>query len=142
MIGARFGIPSQAMSRVIVIGAGYLGGKILEEFRDGGWDAQGASLSGGDGLIACDVSDRGSVGKLPHADAVIHCASSGRGGVEAYRRVYLDGCRNLAERFPDARLLFTSSSSVYAQVDGEAVTEKSEAAPDRETGILPWPRWH
>ena len=64
------------------------------------------------------------------------CASSGRGGGDAYRQVYLEGCRNLVQRFPDARLLFTSSSSVYAQVNGERVTEESETVPDRETGKI------
>lgn len=122
--------------KVIVVGAGYLGGQILREFEENGWAAEGASLSGGDGLLACDVSDPASVGKLPDADAVVHCASSGRGGEEAYRRVYLDGCRNLAARFPEARLVYTSSSSVYAQSDGELVTEESETVPDRETGRI------
>lgn len=124
------------MSKVIVIGAGYLGEEILRVFRDGGWDAQGATLSGGGDFIPCDVSNSGSVGELPDADAVVHCASSGRGGGDAYRQVYLEGCRNLAQRFPDARLLFTSSSSVYAQVNGERVTEESETVPDRETGKI------
>jgi nucleoside-diphosphate-sugar epimerase len=124
------------MSKVIVIGAGYLGGKILEVFRKAGWDAEGATQTGGEELLECDVSDSSSVRKLPEADAVVHCASSGRGGEEAYQKVYLDGCRNLVKRFPHARLLFTSSSSVYAQVDGENVTEESEAAPDRETGRI------
>ena len=33
-------------------------------------------------------------------------------------------------------LLFTSSTSVYAQTDGSVVTEESPAIPDRETGSL------
>ena len=124
------------MKKVLVVGAGYLGEEILRVFLANGWEAIGASLSGGEGLLACDVSDPDSVRKLPEADVVVHCAASGRGGEEAYRRVYLDGCRNLATRFPDARLFFTSSSSVYAQMNGETVTEESETAPDRETGRL------
>jgi nucleoside-diphosphate-sugar epimerase len=39
-------------------------------------------------------------------------------------------------RFPNARLVFTSSSSVYSQHEGELVTEQSEASPDRETGKI------
>lgn len=124
------------MSRVLVIGAGYLGGEILRVFQEKGWDAQGASLSGGDGMLTCDVGDPVSVGKLPDADAVVHCASSGRGGEDAYRRVYLRGCENLVARFPEANLVFTSSSSVYGQMDGEVVTEESDAEPDRETGKI------
>lgn len=124
------------MRKILVVGAGYLGEEVLRVFRAAGWEAVGASLGGGESLLACDVGDAASVAKLPEADAVVHCAASGRGGAEAYRRVYLDGCRNLARRFPEARLVFTSSSSVYGQADGELVTEESEAEPDRETGKI------
>jgi nucleoside-diphosphate-sugar epimerase len=53
-----------------------------------------------------------------------------------YRRVYLDGARNLLETFPGSKLLFTSSTSVYAQRDGSLVTEESETKPMRETSRL------
>ncbi|MDP4625849.1 MAG: NAD-dependent epimerase/dehydratase family protein [Akkermansiaceae bacterium] len=125
------------MKRLLVIGAGYLGDAILDVFREGGWEVQGASFSGGEGLLACDVGDPGAVDGLPDADAVVHCAASGRGGgEEAYRRVYLEGCKNLVRRFPGARLVYTSSSSVYGQKEGEIVTEESETVPDRETGRI------
>lgn len=90
-------------------------------------------------VVACDISDRASVearAGLGPFDAVVHCASSGRGGAEEYRRVYLEGARNLATVFAPAPLLFTSSTSVYAQTDGEWVTEESPAEPPRETGRL------
>lgn len=124
------------MSKVLVVGAGYLGREIVRIFCEAGWDAQGTSLGGGEGLLACDVSDADSVFTLPDADAVVHCAASGRGGEDAYRRVYLEGCRNLASRFPEAKLVFTSSSSVYAQHQGELVTEESDTIPDRATGEI------
>ena len=125
-----------AMKKLLVIGAGYLGDEILRQFRAAGWKVTGASLNGGESLITCDVSDPVSVAELPDADAVIHCAASGRGGEEAYRKVYLNGCENLIRRFPHSMIAFTSSSSVYAQQDGGLVTEASEAIPDRETGRL------
>lgn len=90
-------------------------------------------------VVACDISDRASVearAALGPFDAVVHCASSGRGGAEEYRRVYLEGSRNLSAVFASAPLLFTSSTSVYAQTDGEWVTEESPAEPSRETGRL------
>ncbi len=124
------------MKKLLVIGAGYLGDEILSVFREGNWAATGVSLNGGEGLLECDVSDAESVNALPDADAVVHCAASGRGGEDAYRRVYLEGCRNLVRRFPEARLVFTSSSSVYGQTGGEVVTEESEADPGRETGKI------
>lgn len=125
------------MNRLLLIGAGYLGDAILELFREAGWEAKGASLSGGSDLLACDVGDGASVDDLPDADAVVHCAASGKGGgEEAYRRVYLEGCRNLVRRFPRARFIYTSSSSVYGQKNGEIVTEESVTLPDRETGRI------
>jgi nucleoside-diphosphate-sugar epimerase len=69
-------------------------------------------------------------------EAVIHCASSGRGGADAYRSVYLGGARNLVATLAPRLLLFTSSTSVYAQNTGDWVTEESAAEPDRETGRI------
>ena len=125
------------MSMLLVVGAGFLGDAILNVFSVGGWEVQGVSFGGGEGLLACDVGNTEAVNALPDADAVVHCAASERGGgEEAYRRVYLDGCRNLVSRFPQSRLVYTSSSSVYGQKDGETVTEESETSPDRETGRI------
>jgi len=121
---------------LLLVGHGYLGQAITREFRAGGWDVTTLSLSGGDGSLACDVGNPESVGNLPAADFIVHCAASGRGGAEAYRHVYVEGCRNLTEAFPGTPLLFTSSTSVYAQVDGSIVSEESDALPDRETGNL------
>lgn len=122
--------------RLLLIGNGYLGQAVTREFREHGWEVTTVSLSGDDGSISCDIGNPESVGKLPAADFIVHCAASGRGGAEAYRHVYVEGCRNLIDSFPGTPLLFTSSTSVYAQTDGSVVTEESPAEPDRETGIL------
>ena len=122
--------------KLLLMGHGYLGQAIARVFRDGGWQVVPVSLSGGEGGLACDVGDRRAVATLPAADFIVHCAASGRGGADAYQRVYVEGCRNLAAQFPGVPLLFTSSTSVYAQTDGSLVTEQSPAIPDRETGRL------
>lgn len=122
--------------KLLLIGSGYLGQAITREFRENGWDVTTVSLSGGDGSIACDIGNADDVAKLPAADFIVHCAASGRGGAEAYRHVYVEGCRNLTRSFSDIPLIFTSSTSVYAQTDGSVVTEASPAVPDRETGEL------
>ncbi len=122
--------------KLLLVGNGYLGQAIARKFRENGWEVTAVSLSGGDGSLACDVGDPDAVAKLPAADFMIHCAASGRGGADAYRHVYVAGCRNLTNSFSGIPLLFTSSTSVYAQVDGSVVTEDSPAIPDRETGTL------
>lgn len=122
--------------KLLLIGHGYLGREVARQFTAAGWEVTACSLSGGAGALACDVGDPAGVARLPAADFIVHCAASGRGGAEAYRRVYVDGCRNLIETQPGVPLLFTSSTSVYAQCDGSVVTEQSPAQPDRETGRL------
>lgn len=129
-----------SLPKLLLCGQGYLGHAIAREFREAGWQIAATSLSGGDDTLACDLGNAESVGQLAtqidRPDFIIHCASSGRGGPEAYRSVYLDGCHHLTEIFPSIPLLFTSSSSVYAQTDGSKVTEDSPAEPERETGKL------
>lgn len=89
---------------------------------------------------ACDLSSRLAVCELADSlgipEAIVHCASSGHGGIDRYRTVYLDGCINLLSACPESRLLFTSSTSVYAQTGGESVTEDSPAQPLQETGKI------
>lgn len=129
------------MSTLLLCGHGYLGQAISRDFMAAGWEVTALSRSGNlDSVppeLACDVTSADEVGALPvKPDFIVHCASSGRGGPETYRAVYLEGCRNLLNAFPGVPLLFTSSTSVYAQIDGSEVTEESPAEPDRETGRI------
>jgi len=134
--------------KALIAGCGFVGLATARLFARRGWEVAGcthsaesaAKLSGEPfPVVPCDIADRSAVdtlAALEAVDAVIHCASSGRGGAEQYRRVYLEGARHLSAVFPSATLLFTSSTSVYAQIDGEWVTEESAAEPQRETGRL------
>ena len=134
------------MSKAVIAGCGFAGLATARLFADAGWEVVGithsadsAALLGAERfrVIACDITDREALAaraELRGADAVIHCASSGRGGVDRYRAVYRDGARALAEVLAPGVLVFTSSTSVYAQTGGEWVTEESAAEPDRETG--------
>ena len=138
------------MPRVIIAGCGFVGLATARLFHGAGWDVLGlthspesaAALKGEPfSTAACDISDADAVRAIAaqhggSPDAVIHCASSGRGGADAYRRVYLGGARNLLDALAPLRLIFTSSTSVYAQADGAVVTEASAAEPPRETGHI------
>jgi len=128
------------MNHLLVVGCGYLGQEVADCFEGQGWQVTRVSRTAAEGFSVADVSApesllslRESIGTPSH---IVHSASSGRGGPEAYRKVFVDGCRNLVEVFPESHLLFTSSTSVYAQQEGEVVNETSEAKPQRETGEM------
>ncbi|MEP6809384.1 MAG: NAD-dependent epimerase/dehydratase family protein [Chthoniobacterales bacterium] len=131
------------MPRILIAGCGYVGLATAELFQQNGWEVEGWTASNESAIQsagrpfpvhAVDLTDRNAVARAANDfDAVIQCASSRGGGVEDYRRIYLESARNLRAIFPQAPLLFTSSTSVYAQTEGEWVTEESAAEPQTET---------
>ncbi|MFZ0916022.1 MAG: NAD-dependent epimerase/dehydratase family protein [Candidatus Udaeobacter sp.] len=134
------------MPRILIAGCGYIGQAAADLCHAAGWIVEGwtrsaesaASLSAKPYPVRqVDFSKPAQLAKCrPVADgfeAVVHCASSSGGDAEMYRKVYFDGARNLLETFRRSKLLFTSSTSVYAQSDGSWVTEESDAKPMRET---------
>ena len=134
------------MRRILIAGCGYVGQAAADLFHAAGWVVEGwtRSAESAASLSAkpypareVDVSKPAQLAECARTfDVVVHCASSSGGDAEMYRRVYLDGARNLLETFPGSKLLFTSSTSVYAQRDGSLVTEESETKPMRETSRL------
>src|SRR5438034_7409446 len=98
------------MSRILIAGCGYVGEATADLFHAAGWDVEGwvHSQESAAGLSkkpysvhAVDVSQRAQL--LQRAglfDAAMHCVSSRGGDAEVYRQVYLNGARNLIERFP------------------------------------------
>src|SRR5947199_9328796 len=131
------------MPRILIAGCGYIGQAGADLFHSAGWTVEGwtGSAESAAALSAklypvrqVNISKRVEVAERAGIfDVVIHCASSSGGDAGMYRQVYLDGARNLLEMFPGSKLLFTSSTSVYAQRDGSCVTEESETKPLRET---------
>src|SRR6266480_893766 len=134
------------MPRILIAGCGYVGQAAADLFCDGGWEVEGwvrspesaAMLSGKQyPAYAVDIADRAEVcARARMFDAVVHCASSRGGDAGIYRRIYLNGSRNLVDCFVRSTILFTSSTSVYAQKDGSWVTEESETKSARETGPI------
>jgi nucleoside-diphosphate-sugar epimerase len=132
--------------RLLIAGCGYVGAALADLFHDAGWEVEGwtrsaqsaASLAGKEYKVSTvDITDgeqvAGSTGKF---DAVVHCASTHGGDAGLYRRVYFEGARQLLEHFAPPAFLFTSSTSVYAQDNGEWVTEESVAEPAHENGKI------
>lgn len=130
---------------VLIIGHGYVGSALAEQLHADGYIVTAINRSvdaeAEYSLLEGDVSDANAMRSIKaqlssEPDYVVHCASSGRGGADAYRSVFIDGIQNLHAVFPDAPVIFTSSTSVYGQIDGSTVTETSDTEPDRETSRL------
>ncbi len=134
------------MRRVLIAGCGYVGTAVADLFHETGWEVEGWTRSAKSAALLArrgysanvvDLADERQVAARSGSfDAVIHCASTRGGEADLYRRVYLEGARHLLEHIAAARLLFTSSTSVYAQRNGEWVTEESAAAPEHESGKI------
>ena len=134
------------MPRILIAGCGYVGQATADLFHASGWAVEGWTQSAESAakfsvkpypVLAVDIANKAEVGaRAGTFDAIIHCASSRGGDADAYREIYLNGARNLLDRFRAARMLFTSSTSVYGQHDGSWVTEESQTQPARETGRI------
>lgn len=130
--------------RILIVGCGYVGLPLGAELVRLGHEVFGLRRHAPDALraagiipLTADLTQPESLAPLPrHFDWVVNCAASGGGGADDYRRLYLDGNRNLLAWLaaaPPKQFLYTSSTSVYAQNDGSWVTEASPVCPDAPT---------
>jgi nucleoside-diphosphate-sugar epimerase len=132
--------------RTLIVGCGYVGIALGRELAHLGHEVFGlrrttesdsALKAAGIIPLTGDVSKLETLAKLPSDYGwVVNCVSSSGGGVEDYRRVYLQGTRNLLEWLlptPPERFVYTSSTSVYGQTDGSLVAETSPVEPTADT---------
>jgi nucleoside-diphosphate-sugar epimerase len=134
------------MPRILIAGCGYVGQATADLLHERGWKVEGWTASAESagqlaakpyGVRAVDLTNPAAVSAVhKNFDVIVQCASTGGGDAEEYRRIYLEGARNLLHAFPGARLIFTSSTSVYAQRQGEIVDETSPATPAHEKGQI------
>ena len=72
-------------------------------------------------------------------DYVVNCVSAGGGGLEGYRTSYLEGMKSILKwaglQHP-ANFVYTGSTSVYPQTDGQTVDEKSSTEGTSESGSI------
>ena len=128
--------------RVLVVGCGYVGQPLAERLAEAGHDVFALSrkppeFRGRIVPIACDITRKDELKGIPCAyDAVINTASSTKGGSEEYRSVYFEGMRNLLAHLQFKKYIWTSSTSVYAQSDGDIVSEESPAEPVSATSRI------
>ncbi|PTX93996.1 hypothetical protein DB345_20745 [Spartobacteria bacterium LR76] len=133
------------MPKVIIAGCGFLGEAAADLFFSSGWEViafgredSARRLAGKPYEVRSQDLTREFLLAPPWrgADALIYSVSTRGGDAEAYRSAYLDGFLNALAAAKPRRSLFVSSTSVYAQKDGEWVTEDSPADPPRDTGLI------
>ena len=131
---------------VLIVGCGYVGLALGAELVKQGHSVCGVRRTSGgakelsDAGIRLLVADITSPKTLPmlseRYDWVVHCVSTSGGNARDYERVYLQGTRHLLSWLslsPPRKFVYTSSTSVYGQIDGSAVDETSTISADSDT---------
>jgi nucleoside-diphosphate-sugar epimerase len=136
--------------RVLIVGCGYVGVPLGAALVAAGHTVFGLRRTHGSGdalrlvgiePVVGDVTDPESLRRVPGPfDWVVNTvASGGGGGVEEYRRIYLEGTQNLLDWLgctPPKRFVYTSSTGVYGQDDGSVVKESSPTEPSSATARI------
>lgn len=129
------------MQQVLIAGCGDVGNRLGRLLLAAGQEVFGvrrdvSALYPGIRGVAADLKSGAGLEQLTASCDTLVFAAAGAGREEAsYRQLYVDGLRRTLERMPQVRrVLFTSSTAVYAQDDGSWVDESSQTAPGRFNG--------
>ena len=130
----------------LIFGCGYLGARAAALWQEAGdavyavtRDSSRASEFQHRGWrpIVADVLDPLSLRDIPSTDTVLFAVARGSGSEVSMERLYVNGLHNVLAALPAAtrRIIYISSTGVYAQDDGSWVDESSPTVPSREGGI-------
>lgn len=131
--------------KILIAGCGDIGSRAGLELAAGGHEVYGLkrgieSIPDGINQIQADLFHPLPRKILPgNIDQVIYILAASEFSEQAYRRAYIVGVRNLADALENNldllnKFIFVSSSSVYAQSQGEWVDEDSPTEPARFNG--------
>jgi len=136
--------------RMLILGAGYVGGALAALALRGGMHvtaltrnhqkAQQLQNAGVQDVLITRVDGNGWHDEVGKPDYIVNCVSSAGGGIAGYRQSYLEGMESVAQwaqkSGSQARFIFTSSTSVYPQSEGETVDENSDCSGCSESGKI------
>lgn len=129
--------------RVAILGCGYIGIELGRQLTEAGHEVVGVrrSESGCEAIenagfeaYQADLTESEDVDELPAADWLVFAASSGGRDAEAARQIYVEALEGVIDSYgsresrPD-RLVYTSSTGVYGDHDGEWVDEQTPLEP-------------
>lgn len=131
---------SDRSTSVLIVGCGYLGLQVSRLLLAQGKHVIGTTRSAyraeelqAEGIepLLLDLDEVGSSNQLPAAEQILWCVGfDGDDGVWT-SDVYVERMRRFLERLPahGGRFVYTSSTGVYGQADGEWVDENSPTEP-------------
>lgn len=114
---------------LLVAGAGDTGGRLAVRAADAGWDVlalrrREVPMGPGVRALRADLRSGEGLAALPRQlDALVYCPTPDERSEDAYRVLYRDGLRRLLDRGEIGRVLFVSSTAVYAEDGGGCVDE-------------------
>ncbi|WP_022960912.1 NAD-dependent epimerase/dehydratase family protein [Halopseudomonas pelagia] len=132
------------MKQVLIAGCGDLGTALGLRLAQRGWQVTGlrrdpSALPAGITPLAADLLKDEKPADWPaRVDYLIYCPAAGNRDAGLYQQLYVEGLQRVLGWLGDGRkqlgyLLQVSSTGVYAQSQGEWVTENSPALADSDT---------
>jgi electron-transferring-flavoprotein dehydrogenase len=118
---------------LLIAGAGDTGLRLAANAAASGWDVlalrrREAAMGERIRAVRADLRSGEGLAALPkRLDALVFCAAPDERTEAAYRALYRDGLRRLLDRGDTGRVLFVSSTAVYAEDAGGAVDEDTPA---------------
>ncbi|EIK97346.1 NAD-dependent epimerase/dehydratase [Pseudomonas sp. M47T1] len=133
---------------VLIVGCGDVGGRLAQQLLALNWMVYGlrrqvSALPPGVLPVAGDLAQQACPAGWPqgHIDYVVYCVAASQHDEAGYQAAYVDGLKRVVgwlnyNRQTPQRLVFVSSSSVYAQSGGEWIDEYSVTEPTGFSGRL------
>ncbi len=132
------------MARILIAGCGDVGSQLGSILADHGHKVWGLrrhpeALLQQIQPLAGDLADPKSLTQLPlNIDTLYYTAAASEYSDAGYQSAYVDGVKNILTSLDCSnlsRVVFVSSTGVYAQSDGSKVDEDSPAEPQNFSGV-------
>lgn len=129
----------------LIFGCGYLGSRVAQIWLSGGHEVHALTRSGnrapflrrhGINPIIGNVAEPGTLTELPEADTVLYSVGFDPRGGYTRQQVQVEGIRSVLSALPSSvqRIIFISTTGVYAQRGGVKINEDSATEPTTESG--------
>ena len=134
--------------KITILGCGYLGKKLASSCLSLGWEvsaftrnedtASGLSQLGVQHVVTGKLEESGWHEKIDREqDYIVNCVGASAPSLDGYKKSYLQGMESVRDWLSlqrDFTFVFTSSTSVYPQSQGEVVDEASSHESVSERG--------